>query len=62
MPFITEELWHAIYEGNLPAKSIALSSYPVAKLMSSIILVDGAFRDGVLGDMQELGSGQVDDS
>src|SRR6185312_9660809 len=24
MPFITEELWHALYEGEAPAKSIAL--------------------------------------
>jgi valyl-tRNA synthetase len=28
MPFITEELWHAIYNGQPPAKSIALSRYP----------------------------------
>jgi valyl-tRNA synthetase len=28
MPFITEELWHALYDGNPPAKSIALSGYP----------------------------------
>ncbi len=30
MPFLTEELWHAVYDGNPPAKSIALSRYPVA--------------------------------
>jgi valyl-tRNA synthetase len=30
MPFITEELWHAVYDGNPPAKSIALISYPKA--------------------------------
>jgi isoleucyl-tRNA synthetase len=24
MPFITEEIWHALYDGNPPAKSIAL--------------------------------------
>jgi valyl-tRNA synthetase len=30
MPFITEELWHAVYDGEPPAKSIALSSYPLA--------------------------------
>src|SRR5271156_1923932 len=30
MPFITEELWHAIYDGPPPAKSIALSRYPQA--------------------------------
>jgi valyl-tRNA synthetase len=28
MPFITEELWHAVYDGQPPAKSIALSRYP----------------------------------
>jgi valyl-tRNA synthetase len=30
MPFITEELWHAIYNGKLPSKSIALAAYPQA--------------------------------
>jgi valyl-tRNA synthetase len=30
MPFLTEELWHALYEGNAPAKSIALTRYPRA--------------------------------
>jgi valyl-tRNA synthetase len=28
MPFLTEELWHALYEGEPPAKSIALTRYP----------------------------------
>ena len=28
MPFITEELWHAVYEGEPPARSIALTRYP----------------------------------
>jgi valyl-tRNA synthetase len=28
MPFVTEELWHAVYDGNPPAKSIALTHYP----------------------------------
>ena len=28
MPFITEELWHAVYDGKPPAKSIALTAYP----------------------------------
>jgi len=28
MPFITEELWHAVYDGEPPAHSIALASYP----------------------------------
>ena len=30
MPFITEEIWHALYDGNPPAKSIALTQYPQA--------------------------------
>jgi valyl-tRNA synthetase len=28
MPFITEEIWQALYEGNPPLKSIALAGYP----------------------------------
>jgi valyl-tRNA synthetase len=28
MPFITEELWHAVYDGKPPVKSIALAAYP----------------------------------
>ncbi len=30
MPFITEEVWHAIYDGAPPLKSIALAAYPIA--------------------------------
>ncbi len=30
MPFLTEELWHALYEGDPPAKSIALTRFPQA--------------------------------
>jgi len=30
MPFLTEELWHALYDGKAPEKSIALASYPKA--------------------------------
>jgi valyl-tRNA synthetase len=30
MPFITEEIWQAIYEGTPPLKSIALAGYPQA--------------------------------
>ncbi|MFZ3211634.1 MAG: class I tRNA ligase family protein, partial [Terriglobales bacterium] len=30
MPFITEELWHTIYNGGPPLKSIALARYPKA--------------------------------
>jgi valyl-tRNA synthetase len=30
MPFLTEEIWHALYAGIPPAKSIALTRYPQA--------------------------------
>src|SRR5581483_471819 len=30
MPFLTEEIWHALYDGKPPLKSIALASFPQA--------------------------------
>ena len=30
MPFLTEEIWHAVYDEDPPAKSIALTRYPQA--------------------------------
>ncbi|HKD01415.1 MAG TPA: valine--tRNA ligase [Terriglobales bacterium] len=30
MPFITEEIWHAVYDGKPPLASIALAAYPQA--------------------------------
>jgi valyl-tRNA synthetase len=44
MPFLTEELWHAVYNGNPPAKSIALTRYPQA----------GAFRTEPQTDMEKV--------
>jgi valyl-tRNA synthetase len=35
MPFISEELWHAVWEGNPPRKSIALAIYPAPRATSS---------------------------
>jgi valyl-tRNA synthetase len=29
MPFISEEIWHALYEGKAPVKSIALTRFPI---------------------------------
>ena len=31
MPFLTEEIWHALYNDQTPAKSIALTEYPRCK-------------------------------
>ncbi|HEY1806985.1 MAG TPA: class I tRNA ligase family protein, partial [Acidobacteriaceae bacterium] len=47
MPFLTEELWHAVYEGAAPVKSIALTRYPVGAHED-----DGAEKDFAL--LQEL--------
>jgi valyl-tRNA synthetase len=30
MPFVTDEIWHAIYDGKPPQKSLALAAYPQA--------------------------------
>ena len=30
MPFITDEIWHSIYDGKPPQKSLALAAYPQA--------------------------------
>jgi len=49
MPFITEEIWHALYENHPPAKSIALSRYPQPQ---ADLLSDAAEQQ--MGRMQEL--------
>ena len=49
MPFLTEELWHALYDGNAPAKSIALTRYPQADGSA----IDAAVERG-MADLQEL--------
>jgi valyl-tRNA synthetase len=36
MPFITEEIWHALYDGNPPARSIALTTYPQAGVVPEL--------------------------
>ncbi|MDR3734236.1 MAG: valine--tRNA ligase [Acidobacteriaceae bacterium] len=35
MPFITEEIWQALYDGKPPAKSIARTAYPQAAQMTN---------------------------
>ncbi|MGA2206879.1 MAG: valine--tRNA ligase, partial [Terracidiphilus sp.] len=49
MPFLTEELWHAVYDGKPPAKSIALTKFPVATSshMDDLAMID-------MGMIQEL--------
>ena len=44
MPFLTEELWHAVYEGEAPAKSIALTRYPMGAMNTDDNSVHGMKR------------------
>uniref|UniRef100_E6PYR1 valine--tRNA ligase n=1 Tax=mine drainage metagenome TaxID=410659 RepID=E6PYR1_9ZZZZ len=48
MPFLTEEIWHAIYNGNPPWKSIALAKYPLAQT--------GAIENAAIEAMESLQS------
>jgi valyl-tRNA synthetase len=56
MPFITEEIWHALYDGNPPAKSIALTCYPTAKSEEEFNAQVGGvgFDEGVFAQMSHL--------
>ncbi|HVP64115.1 MAG TPA: valine--tRNA ligase [candidate division Zixibacteria bacterium] len=49
MPFITEEIWHAVFDGRPPLKSIALAQYPT---VDHAQLSDEAERDmAILQDL-----------
>ncbi len=52
MPFLTEELWRAVYDGNPPAKSVALERYP----QRADFPVDARSVNG-MGRVQELVAG-----
>jgi valyl-tRNA synthetase len=55
MPFLTEELWHAIYDGNPPAKSIALTRFPVAKgHVDAKALADMALLQSLITEIRAL--------
>ncbi len=68
MPFITEEIWHAFYDGRPPARSIALMPYPVsadanvnheaeqemAQLQSLIVSVRSARKDAGVPERESV--------
>jgi valyl-tRNA synthetase len=54
MPFLTEELWHAVYDGNPPAKSIALAQYPQAGPYDSQPQTDMEVVQGLIVDVRAL--------
>jgi valyl-tRNA synthetase len=52
MPFLTEEIWHAIYDDQPPEKSIALTRYPTVSKQQEEWAVGGAgFAEGVFAQM-----------
>jgi valyl-tRNA synthetase len=68
MPFITEEIWHAFYDGRPPARSIALMPYPtsakssideaaerdMAQLQSLIVAVRSARKDASVPERESV--------
>lgn len=44
MPFLTEEIWHALYNGAAPAKSIALTRFPQAADLPSDPTAEAAMQ------------------
>ncbi|MFZ0818359.1 MAG: valine--tRNA ligase [Candidatus Sulfotelmatobacter sp.] len=57
MPFITEEIWQVIYDGNPPEKSIALAAYPQSDQMQVDISAEvemAALQDAAIRDMAIL--------
>ncbi len=52
MPFLTEEIWHALYDNQAPTKSIALAPYPRSTHGST----HAASQDPALLVMQQLQS------
>jgi valyl-tRNA synthetase len=68
MPFITEEIWHAFYDGHPPARSIALMPYTVsadanvnqeaehemAQLQSLIVSVRSARKDAGVPERESV--------
>ncbi|MGB7264065.1 MAG: class I tRNA ligase family protein, partial [Terracidiphilus sp.] len=54
MPFITEQLWHALYEEQPPKKSIALMSYPPPQQIHTNAQIEMEALQSLIGDIREL--------
>ena len=56
MPFITEEIWHALYDGNPPAKSIALASYPQGNdlQVNDVVVIDMGVLQSLISEIRAL--------
>jgi valyl-tRNA synthetase len=55
MPFITEEIWYALYDGNPPAKSIALAGYPAGdEHLDDAALIDMGVLQSLIVEIRAL--------
>jgi valyl-tRNA synthetase len=54
MPFLTEELWHAVYDSKPPAKSIALTCYPQPRNADTWAEASFAEIQTLIGTIREL--------
>jgi valyl-tRNA synthetase len=54
MPFLTEELWHAVYDENPPVKSIALASFPEGIAVPDEALAEMALIKDLIGAVRAL--------
>jgi valyl-tRNA synthetase len=56
MPFLTEELWHAVYDGKTPKKSIALAAYPKseANLLSDAAETEMAILQDLIVNIRNI--------
>jgi valyl-tRNA synthetase len=56
MPFLTEEIWHALYDGNPPAKSIALTRYPQCDQMevNAVAVIDMSVLQSLIVEVRAL--------
>ena len=54
MPFLTEEVWHAVYDGNPPVKSIALTSYPKAEVTDESALQQMLLMQNLVVEIRAL--------
>jgi valyl-tRNA synthetase len=55
MPFLTEEIWHALYDDKTPAKSIALTSYPKGnEHLNNAALIDMGVLQSLITEIRAL--------
>jgi valyl-tRNA synthetase len=55
MPFLTEEIWHALYDENPPAKSIALTRYPTGvDHLDDVAKIDMAGLQSLITEVRAL--------